>query len=395
MNRISLIYGYSARNAGDFAITLGAIDVLLELGVKINLFSRYNEDSNDYKTSLSTLKAIYADKLQIYGAPFSLNRADGIIKTIYTYYDGVLTLLNIKKKDSFRRLLLDADYIIFNGGNLFRCKSFIDYTRLRALMYPLILSKKANIPFVIFPQSASHLNCLGKKTLLPIIKGAERVILREQLSFNYLSGLINSDKFLQSIDLAFFINKSHLPAAPIDVRGKIVMTLRYYTVGDIKYLPSDRIEMINQNIDYFIKNKSKDKEVVLIVQTDKDLEHSQLIAKKYNLQLYKTNDVHTLLSIYKSADLLVGMRLHSIILALSVGTPCYGLFYKEWGLKNPGLMSYFKMPYTLFDDKSICMGEIEQINKLIVDRQIISKNILSIVDSEKKKLIESLSFLKN
>lgn len=25
---VSLVYGYSARNAGDFAITLGAIDVL-------------------------------------------------------------------------------------------------------------------------------------------------------------------------------------------------------------------------------------------------------------------------------------------------------------------------------------------------------------------------------
>jgi len=31
---VSLVYGYSARNAGDFAITLGAIDVLLSFGIK-------------------------------------------------------------------------------------------------------------------------------------------------------------------------------------------------------------------------------------------------------------------------------------------------------------------------------------------------------------------------
>lgn len=35
---VSLVYGYSARNAGDFAITLGAIDVLLSFGIKVKLF---------------------------------------------------------------------------------------------------------------------------------------------------------------------------------------------------------------------------------------------------------------------------------------------------------------------------------------------------------------------
>ena len=34
---VSLVYGYSARNAGDFAITLGAIDVLLSFGIKVKL----------------------------------------------------------------------------------------------------------------------------------------------------------------------------------------------------------------------------------------------------------------------------------------------------------------------------------------------------------------------
>ena len=52
---VSLVYGYSARNAGDFAITLGAIDVLLSFGIKVKLFSRYSRSNLDYHQALETL----------------------------------------------------------------------------------------------------------------------------------------------------------------------------------------------------------------------------------------------------------------------------------------------------------------------------------------------------
>lgn len=50
--------------------------------------------------------------------------------------------MGIIRKRGFRRQLLDSDMIIFNGGNLFRCNSIIDFTRLLALMYPLQVAQK-------------------------------------------------------------------------------------------------------------------------------------------------------------------------------------------------------------------------------------------------------------
>jgi len=63
-------------------------------------------------------------------------------------------------------------------------------------------------------------------------------------------------------------------------------------------------------------------------------------AKKENItcKIIEEYNVFELMNIYSNCDVLVGMRLHSIILALKVGTPCIGLFHENWGLKNPGLM---------------------------------------------------------
>lgn len=72
MKTICLIYGYSARNAGDLAITLGAIDVLKSLGCQVKLFSRYKYQQNDYIESERYLRERYGNDLEIFESPFFL-----------------------------------------------------------------------------------------------------------------------------------------------------------------------------------------------------------------------------------------------------------------------------------------------------------------------------------
>ena len=94
--------------------------------------------------------------------------------------------MGIIRKRGFRRQLLDSDMIIFNGGNLFRCNSIIDFTRLLALMYPLQVAQKNGKKVIIFPQSASTLNKIGKLLLFPILRKAQVVMFREKLSYKNL-----------------------------------------------------------------------------------------------------------------------------------------------------------------------------------------------------------------
>lgn len=390
MKTVSLIYGYSARNAGDFAITLGAIDVLMEAGCHVKLFSRYCRKNADFWTAKKSLEARYDQHIELFESPFCLDRTANWFATLKNYADGAASILGVKRNYSFRRELLDSDIIIFNGGNLFRCQSFIDYTRLQALLYPLKIAAKAGKPFVIFPQSASTLNNKGKRLLLPILRKAQTVLFREQESYNYLSKLQHGNNYKQTIDLAFFINKNGINETYR--KKRIAITLRFHTVGDISYLPEDSIAQIFSQLATYVKAFRKEYEFIVVVQTDKDEENSKKFAESYHLKLVKSNDPIELLGIYKSVDLLIGMRLHSIILALSIGTPCFGVFYSQWGLKNPGLMKHFNMPFCMMDEevKTNEVADIEAMRNLLISHDEISQGLLSSVEEERKKFMKSL-----
>lgn len=387
---VSLIYGYSARNAGDFAITLGAIDTLLSLGVRVKLFSRYCARNKDFHQAQKSLRERYGDAIEIYECPFCLDRADGFIKTIWNYFDGMLVVSGMKRKSQFRRNLLDCDLVIFNGGNLFRCNSTIDFARLSALVYPLNIARKKKKPYLIFPQSASTLNALGQMLLKPILQDAKVVMIREEESYDYLNRIVPNAEFFKTIDLAFFINKEQLPKTEKDYGGYVALTMRFHTIGDIAYLPNDSIEHIFNVLGGMVEEIKTKRKVVVVVQTEKDYDLSANFAHKHNVELVRCQDVPTLISLYKQVDLLIGMRLHSMILALSTGTPCLGVFYKEWGLKNPGLMSMFNMPYYFLDEKVSSAALLQSATKLLRDKEEQKESILSMVITKTKGLTQRL-----
>lgn len=388
MKIVSLVYGYSAKNAGDFAITLGAIDVLMAAGYKIKLFSRYCKKNRDYHESKEMLQKRYGDLIEIYECPFNLDRSKSKLQTLYDYIKGLMLCTGLRKDLRFVNKLLDCDIVAFNGGNLFRCESFIDLARLSALMFPLqiALHKK---PIIILPQSASRLNWMGRKMLLPILKHARCVFFREKESYNYISNYMSPSCFKQTIDLAFFIKKDSVHAN-YESKKKIAFTLRTHTVGDIKLLKQDEIDKIDSNLEMIIDRYKKQYDFVVVVQTQKDKKHSEEFATKNGIEIFESYNVDELMNFYKNIDILVGMRLHSIILALSVGTPCYGMFYKQWGLKNSGLMEYFKLPYDIIEDKRDC--EIEKIDNLLVNRSFYSSDVLKLVGEEKLKFEKQLIF---
>ncbi len=384
--KVSLVYGYSARNAGDFAITLGAIDLLRSLGVKIKLFSRYTHENKDFYDASAELIKRYENDIEIFESPFYLDRTNGLWKTMRSYANGMLTLLGLKRKKAFREALLDSDIVVFDGGNLFRCNSAIDYTRLSALVFPLKIAQRHKRKVIIFPQSASYINKMGQRLLLPVLENASLLMLREKDSFNYMSELMPQRNFFQTIDCAFFINKNNLPSVSIP-KQTIGITIRCHTVGDISFLPERQISEYLGMLGQMVEKLKASHNVIVVVQSEKDLEKSQSFADAHGLSVMKTNNVIELLSIYEKLDVLIGMRLHSIILALSVGTACFGLFCKQWGLKNPGTMKSFGMPYRYCEEDIQVDDVVEEILSLSKNRECLKRKTLQKISTEKERLI--------
>jgi polysaccharide pyruvyl transferase WcaK-like protein len=254
-------------------------------------------------------------------------------------------------------------------------------------MYPLNIARRHNKDIIVFPQSASTINRLGQRILSPILTKSALLMLREKDSFDYLSSLMPPKNFYQTIDLAFFIDKANLPSPLVKEQHSIGITLRFHTVGDISYLPEDLIKEYLSELGEAVEELKNTHNVVIIVQCDKDYEKSMSFAAKHQIQIKKTNNVLELLATYKKMDLLIGMRLHSIILALSVGTPCFGLFCKQWGLKNPGMMKTFDMPYRFCDDHLNSEDILSAIRPLLDNRKVKSDHILQLIEQEKSNIV--------
>lgn len=360
-----LAYQYGMANAGDFAITLGAVDFLLEHYEKIMLISKCTEEQKEFSEARLYLAEHYGDRVELFPGPFFLDR-NGIRSLLKSYTRGVFNLFSPAVAEKYMAFMHHADDVYINGGNLLRCTSITDYIRLKALLYPAALAYKHAIPVTFLPQSTTEITGIGRRMIYTALKRAKAVYIREAVSCRYLTEVYPDIPFQQSMDMAFYIREN--PKAEDDFKQRygwlaesnhstVAITLRKERIGDIGELGDKERKLIQEKIKSLIERLHREhSSILIVVQTAKDLEFSEEVlcrAKQENeaidIRLVEEHDPLVLRELYKSVELLIGMRLHSIILAASVGTPIVGLFSHEWGKKNPGVMDELEMPYRFLE----------------------------------------------
>lgn len=359
-------YTFSMKNAGDFSLNIAAIAILIENGFSVTLISRFEEYSEEYKETDKYFKDLYGKKVRMISSPFKLDRYSSKLKKAVNNIHGALVVSGFLRNKIIEEEIKNADIVILCGGNILRCGSFIDYMRLQALNYPLALAKKYSKEYVIFPQSTADINSMGEKLLGKMIYGAKAVFLRESLSFNKIKTLYPVANTIETLDLAFFLldekifkNNNEKKSIAFTIRaGKLagIGDLSSNEKEDISKMIINAVNSLKDNFDitFVVQGDIHDREITRKIQDDLKLNYG------FEVKLVEERDTFKLIKLYSEFDLLIGMRLHSIILAAISGTPSYGLFRKEWGLKNPGILNQVNLPYSFVDD-----GEGVDINKAI------------------------------
>ena len=355
MSTTLLVYSYSAKNAGDLAITLGALDLLSKTDHNITTISRYSANDVQFIESEQYLRQRYSE-VEILPSPFGLNRESSKIGLLRQYLSGFLKILGIKGNQEFKRKISGFDRVYFNGGNLLRCDSLTDLVRLVALTYPLKIAIKAHIPVVILPQSTVRVNYFGRKVLKSVLNASKGVYCREELSFRELQNHFPKAPLRLTTDMAFFIDHS-IPEKRTKT-NRIAITARSQTIGDLNDLPMEKQDEIRKQLTQICQKLiRRGCQVIFVVQTKKDLDFTNSIYSLFNeehqkVDLVENYDPIELLKFYSTCDLLIGMRLHSIILALAVGTSCIGFFEESWGVKNQGVIEAYGQDYTYIGDSA-------------------------------------------
>ena len=351
-----LVYCYSQKNAGDMAITMGAVDLLREYGYEVTIMSRYPEEAEDFRESTRMIKERYSDSVTVIPCIFVLDRSATMAGKLMNYYRSMRVLTGNRYKRLLDDILQESDLVLFNGGNLLRSESVTDFLRLIALDFPLSRARKQRRPYVVLPQSSARINWIGKLFLRRMLGDASVVFVREKISYQALTSMFPNVRFQQTLDAAFFI-KAGCGEHRAEVQRNVALTFRAWSVGDMKEFGQDvKSRIIEAYVSILKKNPGAACQYHVICQGKKDYEFSKQASDalsrelRQGVQLHYELDPVRLKALYSSMDFIVGMRLHSLILAFSVGVPGLGVFLREWGNKNPGMMQHFQMPYMFLDE---------------------------------------------
>ena len=381
-----LAFLYGQDNAGDFAICYGALDVLLESYDRVIAVSRYKANSEQFAQQVEALQKRYGARVQCVAGPFTLDRTSKF-STLTSYTRGAVAYARYTAKAWNPKLMQSCKCIYINGGNLLRCESATDRVRLTAILYYAKLARRMGIPYCFMPQSTAGISAAAAKEIGSLIDSSEALLARESLSRAKFQQICTKP-VLQSLDAAFFIGDD----ATTRVQGAekfssfepgtyACITLRRECIGDIGQLPADKIASINTAIDELVNGlRARQLEPVFVCQTYKDLAFTQETSKRHGARMVEEYEALMLRELYRGAAIVAGMRLHSLILAASVGTPVAGLFDESWGLKNPGIMGDISMPYVFIDAKepmSPLLDEALQNRQAMIEAIAKSKNALA------------------
>lgn len=381
VTRALVFYLYGPENAGDMAICLGTIGFLRRHGVDVTAVSRFDAAAPDFATSRDLVHKYYPE-VEVIPGMFALDRSAGKATVVGQYAAGAAKLLFNIGDRAVAELVEQADIVLFNGGNLLRCASATDAIRLEALFYPLRIAKRMRKRVVCLPQSTATVAPRWKSFLGRKLELFDKVFIREGASFEKLCSLYRALAFSKSTDMAFFMDDPE--GKPRSKEARAAMIVRGTAIGDIGELERARQDEL---LGAFVCFAGAHPELAytVVVQTKKDRAFSERLVDflPNSANLIEEHDPFKLLSIYKGVDVTLSMRLHAAILSLRAGTPVIGLFDKEWGLKNIGVMSDYGMGYS-----DCSRGLLSEYQRVV--ESFDSSSLEAAIESYEKKLAAAL-----
>lgn len=294
MKKVAIAGYYGFDNAGDEAILAAIISSLRQC---------------DSDLQITVLSANPARTAQIYGVQ-AVNR---------TSFAKII--------ETFRRV----DLFLLGGGSLLQ-----DVTSKKSIVYYLgliYLAKKLGLPVMFYAQGVGPITSYLSKFLLPkVLNRVNRITVRDQKSKDLLlkSGIkkpvqVTADPVFnlplpKEEELQQIIRKEGL-----DLNQKTIgVSVRYWQRNDDYLLTLAKVlEKIN--------NKFEEISVCFLpLHYPVDLEASQKVCRRMeaDVQILKGNyHPQQIAGLFKKIDLLVGVRLHSLIFAAINQVPMVGISY--------------------------------------------------------------------
>ncbi len=396
----------SPKNIGDLAMLESLISLVKSNRKKADIYVQ-SVDANLYKkTNYTVHDTLYS--WSVLSTSNTLQRIFRVLSIILVYFALRMKLPVLRFfPTKLQRIINDyqrADTIIFVGGGYLRSTHGLKQSlNLCMQLLPLVFAKLFQTERIVAPISFGPFAQVWQEKLSAnVLHNLSLVCVREKISFKILKKYHISNLVLSS-DHALLLNG--------DVKARKQRNNDYFTIGltirnwghplQQKKLEAAIIETF-ENISKTIRVR-----IQPIVQVDApkygegDKEVTKRIVKKliqrHNavLPIKTITSLSEAMKVYASLDLLLGMRMHSNILAAIQGTPFIAIGYEH---KTEGIAKQLAMEkYCITSEKVVT----ENLYKLLIDayrkrkyvKHTLIRSVKAIQEHEMQKWSNYLSQL--
>jgi polysaccharide pyruvyl transferase CsaB len=282
-------------------------------------------------------------------------------------------------------MMKKSKLFINGGGSLIQ-----DNTSTRSLIYYLAmiwLAKKQGMKVMIYANGIGPLNRERNRKLTgKIVDRVDVITLRENLSYNELKNLkINKPEIMVTADPALTINPESVEHInQLFLNEEIDPHQQFIGISVRKWVNHEKYEgVIAETADYIV-DKYGITPLFIAMHYPEDLAIiDNIISKMKNKScvIRKKPSVSEMLGIIAKTQMLIGMRLHALIFAASLGIPIVGMVYEP---KVEGFMQYVGQ----VSAGNINSLETESLKKIIDE-------VWNNRDSIKENLDKNIAFLKD
>lgn len=238
-------------------------------------------------------------------------------------------------------IMRNSKLFISGGGSLIQ-----DNTSTRSLIYYLgmiWLAKKMQMKVMIYANGIGPLNKKSNRNLTKyVVDKVDVITLREELSYKELASLnINKPQIHVTADPAFTIRPESVEHTDYLLADEgIDPKSSYIGISVRKWYGHDKYETTLANIaDYIIETYGIN---ILFIPMHYPgdlviIENIRAKMKNKSFAISKKHSVSEILGIIGKTEMLIGMRLHALIFAASIGLPIVGIVYEP---KVEGFLEY-------------------------------------------------------
>jgi polysaccharide pyruvyl transferase CsaB len=350
MSKALIVGNFGADNLGDELILQGMLVLCKELSLKPSVVSSRPKETK-----------------KIYNV-FSYSRLPFGIRSFFSF-SWVPTLRAFKK----------TDYVLLGGGGL-----FVDRFFAAPFIWGLhgLLAVLFRKPLFLLGHSFEVKRGFTKFILKFLCKKARVVVVRDKESLKLLSNLgIDKSKCFLFPDLSFFIQHK----AKHNPKGKVIglslcrWGISKKGIGEIASFVKRHLRNGYDEIRFFVFQGGHDDDKKILNEIVSDLP-----SEKVKIVLHSDPDF---INLYSQVSFILGMRLHSLLLAYLFRIPFTAIAYQDKvknSLEDLGLSAYC-FPVNKFSSDDLCSTMKRAIN----DKKFFVE--LSEIDEKFKELTKIIS----